>query len=95
VHEGRTRLQQYLRERGIRYWKSQANFVLLHIGARHAEFVSLMREHGILIRDRNSDPGCIGCVRITIGTREQMNQLSKVLDEVIAALEIGSAEALR
>ncbi len=30
-----------------------------------------MRRRGILLRDRNSDPGCAGCVRITIGTDAQ------------------------
>ena len=27
-----------------------------------------MRQRGILVRDRSADPGCEGCVRITIGT---------------------------
>ena len=31
-----------------------------------------MRAAGVLVRDRSSDPGCDGRVRITIGTREQM-----------------------
>ena len=44
------------------------------IGARHGEFVQAMRARGVLVRDRSSDPGCDGLVRITIGTREQMRQ---------------------
>ena len=59
---------------GVRRWPSRANFVLVEIGAQHAEFVRLMRAGGVLVRDRSSDPGCDGCVRITIGTREQMQQ---------------------
>jgi histidinol-phosphate aminotransferase len=59
---------------GVRRWPSRANFVLVEIGARHAEFVRLMRDAGVLVRDRSSDPGCDGRVRITIGTREQMRQ---------------------
>jgi histidinol-phosphate aminotransferase len=31
-----------------------------------------MRDQDILVRDRSADPGCEGCVRITIGTPEQM-----------------------
>jgi histidinol-phosphate/aromatic aminotransferase/cobyric acid decarboxylase-like protein len=38
-----------------------------------------MRERGILVRDRNSDPGCGGCVRITIGTEAQTDQLVEAL----------------
>jgi histidinol-phosphate aminotransferase len=33
-----------------------------------------MRAAGVLVRDRSSDPGCDGRVRITIGTREQMRR---------------------
>lgn len=58
----------------VRYWPSQANFVLLRIGPKHAEFSKAMREHGVLVRDRSADPGCDGCVRITIGPREHTAQ---------------------
>ena len=53
----------------LRRWPSRANFVLVEIGPRHAEFVRRMRAGGVLVRDRSSDPGCDGRVRITIGTR--------------------------
>jgi histidinol-phosphate aminotransferase len=55
---------------GVKYWPSQANFVLTRIGAKHAAFSAAMRARSVLVRDRSSDPGCDGCVRITIGTRE-------------------------
>ncbi len=71
---------------GVRRWPSRANFVLVEVGARHAEFVRRMREAGVLVRDRSSDPGCDGCVRITIGTREQMRQAVAALSEALAAL---------
>jgi histidinol-phosphate aminotransferase len=75
---------------GVRRWPSHANFVLVEIGARHAEFVRLMRAAGVLVRDRSSDPGCDGCVRITIGTREQMRQAIAALNETMAALRTGT-----
>ena len=39
-----------------------------------------MRAAGVLVRDRSSDPGCDGRVRITIGTREQMRQAAVALE---------------
>jgi histidinol-phosphate aminotransferase len=57
---------------GLRRWPSRANFILVDVGPRHAEFVRFMHGVGVLVRDRSADPGCDGCVRITIGTREQM-----------------------
>jgi histidinol-phosphate aminotransferase len=41
------------------------------IGTKHRAFVEAMRTRGILVRDRSADPGCDGCVRITLGTQEQ------------------------
>jgi histidinol-phosphate aminotransferase len=75
VRRGRARLQAELRDLGIQFWPSQANFVLLRLGDRRQAFVSAMKERGILVRDRNSDPGCAGCVRITVGTQEQTDTL--------------------
>jgi histidinol-phosphate aminotransferase len=95
IKEGRERLERYLTERNIRYWTSEANFVLFYMGEARVNFVRAMRDCGILVRDRNSDPGCAGCVRITVGTREQMNQLLQTLDEVLPALMLTSSEVAR
>jgi histidinol-phosphate aminotransferase len=73
----------------VRRWPSCANFVLVEIGARHVEFVRRMREAGVLVRDRSSDPGCDGRVRITIGIREQMREAIAALHETLAALRAG------
>ena len=83
---GRKQLQQELSALGIRYWPSRANFVLLHLGATAPFFVRRMRELGILVRDRSRDYGCDGCVRITVGSGSQTDQLlaafRKVVDEL-------------
>ena len=71
---------------GVKRWPSRANFVLVEIGAPHGEFVLLMRDAGVLVRDRSSDPGCDGLVRITIGTREQMRQAIPALRSALAEI---------
>jgi histidinol-phosphate aminotransferase len=48
-----------------------------------------MRAAGVLVRDRSNDPGCDGCVRITIGTRQQMRLAATALHEALAALKSG------
>ena len=84
VRSGRRRLEEEFARLGIQYWPSQANFVLAKFGEFRKAFVDAMRSRGILVRDRNSDPGCEGCVRITVGTLEQTNRL---LTEMRAALD--------
>ena len=73
----------------LRRWTSCANFILVDIGARHKEFVQRMRVAGVLVRDRSSDPGCDGRVRITIGTREQMRLAVDALNKSAEDLNLG------
>jgi histidinol-phosphate aminotransferase len=73
----------------VRRWSSHANFVLVEIGAKHAEFVRQMNAGGVLVRDRSSDQGCDGRVRITIGTRQQMRAAILVLNETLSKLRSG------
>jgi histidinol-phosphate aminotransferase len=86
VIAARAEFEMTLDSLGIRRWSSQANFILVNIGKKHAEFVQAMSAGGVLVRDRSNDPGCNGCVRITIGTRDQMLHAAQVLNDVIARL---------
>jgi histidinol-phosphate aminotransferase len=87
VLAARTEFEAALDAVGLRRWPSRANFILVEIGTRHAEFVRLMRAAGVLVRDRSSDPGCDGRVRITIGTRQQMQQAIAALNNAMATLQ--------
>ena len=86
VLKARGEFEAALDKEGVRRWASRANFVLVEIGARHGEFTERMRAAGVLVRDRSSDPGCDGLVRITIGTREQMRTAVVALKETLSAL---------
>ena len=84
--EGRQELESELAAWDIRFWPSRANFVLFHLGERCKPFIREMRERGILVRDRSSDPGCQDCVRITVGLREHNQRMLTNLREVFAGL---------
>lgn len=86
VKQGRERMTRELTALGIKCWPSEANFVLAQFGEARLGFIRAMRERGILVRDRNSDPGCAGCVRITAGTEEQVSALLPALREVMVQL---------
>ena len=93
VRQGRDELMRFLTDSGVKFWTSHANFVLARFADRKDPFVAAMRARGILVRDRSRDPGCEGCVRITVGTTDQTSQLLGVLQEVLT--EIGIAEQQR
>jgi len=90
VLAARAEFESALRRIGLPFWPSQANFVLVNIGSRHGHFVVEMRTRGVLVRDRSSDPGCDGCVRITIGTREQTQRAIVALEESLAAIGVNA-----
>jgi len=89
VHTGRARMMDGLREMGVEFFPSHANFVLMKIGTKHGELVKAMRARGVLLRDRSADPGCDGLVRITIGVEEHVTHGLAALKESLA--EIGWA----
>lgn len=87
VRVGRERMMAGLREMGVPFFESHANFVLMRIGAKHRELVAAMRARGVLLRDRSTDPGCDGFVRITIGVEEHVTRGLAALKESLQ--EIG------
>src|ERR1700678_1929345 len=88
VQTGRAVLEQELKTLGLPYWPSRANFVLVRVGTAHAEFIQALRTRGILVRDRNSDPGCEGCVRLTVGSDDHTRSLIAALRSVAEDLRL-------
>ncbi len=69
-----------LEKLGIRYVPSSGNFVLGEFGRRAIEVRDALRGQAILVRDRSYEAP--GCVRITVGTREQTRTLLNALEEI-------------
>lgn len=65
---------------GIPYVPSSANFVLANLGKRAIEVRDKLRGQAILVRDRSYEAP--GCVRFTVGTREQTRRLLGALEEI-------------
>ena len=84
--EGRRELEAELTAWNVKYWPSQANFVLMYLGENCKPFIQQMRERGILVRDRSADYGCRNCVRITVGIREHNQRMLAGLRAVFAQL---------
>jgi len=81
VKRGRERLEKLFKELGLRFWPSQTNFVLVRVGAQVKTFVESMQRRGVLVRDSSANPGCDGCVRITVGTPVQMDGVLQAIRE--------------
>lgn len=94
VNTGRVRMMDGLRALGVDFFPSHANFVLMKIGPKHGALVKAMRARGVLLRDRSTDPGCDGYVRITVGIEEHVTRGLAALKESLAEIGWTPAEAI-
>jgi histidinol-phosphate aminotransferase len=79
----RKELEHGLKQFGIPFFPSAANFVLLFLGARAKDVVAFLARHGTLIRDRSSDFDGAGYARITFGTLSQTRRVLRQLKEIL------------
>lgn len=63
-----------------RVYNTDANFVLVKVDDADS-FYTYLRECGIIVRNRNRVEKCVGCLRITVGTAEENEELLKAIKE--------------
>lgn len=70
---------------GIEVFPTAANFVLIRCRARPASevFRRLHEEHGILVRDVSASAELAECLRISIGTEDDMEAVRDALSQII------------
>ncbi len=62
-------------------YPSDANFILVEVDDSLATY-NLLVDNGVIVRDRSKVSLCEGCLRITIGTAEENNQLISILEKM-------------
>ncbi|MCQ2228477.1 MAG: histidinol-phosphate transaminase [Bacteroidales bacterium] len=62
-------------------YPTDANFILVKVDDANAAYKYLM-EKGVIVRNRNSVSLCGGCLRITVGTAEENDELLARLKEI-------------
>ena len=70
---------------GIKYWKSLSNFVLICAGDRTDAIVKGAFAKRIYLRDRSTEPGCAGCLRMATGIVDHTRRAIAVMEEVLCA----------
>ncbi|MFN2476298.1 MAG: histidinol-phosphate transaminase [Chthoniobacterales bacterium] len=80
VLAARESLYAGLERLGIPFYRSEGNFALVRFGSRAAEVREQLNEAGLLVRDRSHE--LPGCVRVTVGTREQTTRFLRELERV-------------
>lgn len=97
---GRSQLLKTLstfKDLGAAIGGNDANFVMIPVlaqcgsakpdsGRAQRVYKALAEEEGVVVRYRGSEPGCAGCLRITVGTVEENATVVAKLREVLTRL---------
>jgi histidinol-phosphate aminotransferase len=83
VCQTRSRLSEALGELGFHVWPSAGNFVLARVpDGRAAQLYAMLRDRGVLVRYFEV-PRLRDCLRISVGTEEEIDILLRELDRCI------------
>jgi histidinol-phosphate aminotransferase len=83
VRRSRVEFARSMKRFGVKCFPSAGNFVLVYLGAQAGGIVAALARKGILVRDRSSDFGGEGYVRITLGTLAQTRRLLRELKAIL------------
>lgn len=68
----------------IEVFPSEANFVLFRVEHASAVWRDLLHDHSILVRDFSRTPGLADCLRVTVGTDDEIDRFLGAMDEIMA-----------
>jgi len=70
---------------GIEVFPSEANFVLFRVEHASALWRDLLHGHSVLVRDFSRSPGLEDCLRVTVGTPEEVERFLEGVDEILTS----------
>ncbi len=100
IRERDTLIHQLSEIPGVTVFPSEANFVLFRVEHASAVWRDLLHEHSILVRDFSRTPGLEDCLRVSVGTEQEVARFVGALEQIMsrraAARHFGaSATAMR
>ncbi len=76
---------RFCRAHRLEFWPSAANFVLIRVGANVRPVTNALAARGVFVRDRSTEPGCDGCLRMTAGRVEDTRAALAAFEEALCA----------
>ena len=77
-------LSSTLERLGVSVWPSEANFLLVRMPDAHRVRCLLRDEHSILVRDFSSTPGLKDCLRVTVGTPAENDEVVSAISQILS-----------
>lgn len=88
ANESKQAVYEFCDRWSLEYWRSEANFVLIRVGAdaaASAAMVDALAGKGVLVRDRSVAAGCAGCIRLTTGLLAHTATALRAMEEILAS----------
>jgi histidinol-phosphate aminotransferase len=70
---------------GIEIFPTEANYVLFRVAQASAVWRDLLHDHSVLVRDVSRTPGLEDCLRVTVGSEEEIERFLGAMDEIMAS----------
>ena len=83
VTASKQKLYDACRRWGLHYWPSDGNFVLVRTSDKTCAVLEGVRARGMYVKDRSTEAGCAGCIRITTGVIEHTERLIAAMEEIL------------
>lgn len=81
----KTLAYEFCRAHGLTFWPSEANFVLIRVGREATAITAALAARQVLVRDKDTAPGCAGCIRLTTGVVEHTRRALTALEDILAS----------
>ena len=69
---------------GVEVFPSEANFVLFRVEHASALWRDLLHEHSVLLRNLARAQGLTDCLRVTVGTEEEVERFLRAMEEILS-----------
>jgi histidinol-phosphate aminotransferase len=83
VKDNKSFLVSELANIGIKTYPSDANFIIANFGEKSKHIYEKLSEKDILVKDVSDQPMLNGCLRIAIGTKNQMETLIEEIKNIL------------
>jgi histidinol-phosphate aminotransferase len=83
VKDNRNFLVLELTNIGVKTYPSDANFIIANFGEKSKHIYEKLSEKDILVKDVSDQPMLNGCLRIAIGTKNQMETLVEEIKNIL------------
>ena len=84
INQNKKYLQDELTKLGFKTYKSHTNFILASFGEKSDFVLNQLNERNIKVKDLSYNKELKGCIRITIGTKHQMEKFVDELKDILS-----------